>query len=120
MNRTEMKKEFRERWNRLFPDKRLLAVQLNGFTHTIFYDEKSPRAKVVKGECKQLVYSGICDGKYSWFNVNKKNVPDISKKQEQFYFGPIKKNDYVKQSSKFNFVSLAIIVVAIVISSVVV
>ncbi|MDY5997956.1 MAG: protein translocase subunit SecD [Erysipelotrichaceae bacterium] len=63
---------------------------------------------------KQLVYSGICDGKYSWFNVNKKNVPDISKKQEQFYFGPIKKNDYVKQSSKFNFVSLAIIVVAIV------
>ena len=58
MNRTEMKKEFRERWDRLFPNKRLLAVQLNGFTHTIFYDEKSPRAKVVKGECKQLVYSG--------------------------------------------------------------
>lgn len=58
MIKAEMKKEFKERWNKLFPNKRLLAVQLNGFTHSIFYDEKSPRAKVVKGECKQLVYSG--------------------------------------------------------------
>ena len=58
MNRAEIKKEFKERWNKLFPNKRLLAVQLNGFTHSIYYDEKSPRAKVVKGECKKLEYSG--------------------------------------------------------------
>ena len=32
MNKAEMKKEFKERWNKLFPNKRLLAVQLNGFS----------------------------------------------------------------------------------------
>ena len=75
MNRTEMKKEFKERWNKLFPNKRLLAVQLNGFTHSIFYDEKSPRAKVVKGECKQLVYSDCMSmGEARSYGMNEENV----------------------------------------------
>lgn len=42
----DLKKELKARFSKLFPDKRLLAIQLNGFTHTVFYDEKSPRAKV--------------------------------------------------------------------------
>ncbi|MCI5772969.1 MAG: protein translocase subunit SecD, partial [Erysipelotrichaceae bacterium] len=62
---------------------------------------------------KILVNSGVCDQKYGWFHVKASNVPDVSKKEEQFYFGPIKKNDYIKQSKKFNYVSLAIIVAAV-------
>lgn len=63
---------------------------------------------------KTLVNSGVCDKKYSWFHVKETNVPDVNKNQEQFYFGPIKKNDYIKQSKKFNYVSMAIIAAAIV------
>jgi hypothetical protein len=33
-----MKKEIKERFKNLYPGKRLLAVQLNGFTHKVFYD----------------------------------------------------------------------------------
>lgn len=80
MTKAEIKKEFKERWNRLFPGKRLLAVQLNGFTHSIFYDEKSPRAKVVKGECKQLVYSGcMSNGEAKSYGMNEDNVVEFFK-----------------------------------------
>jgi hypothetical protein len=33
-----MKKHLEERFAELYPKKRLLAVQLNGFTHSVFYD----------------------------------------------------------------------------------
>ncbi len=76
MNKAEMKKEFKERWNKLFPNKRLLAVQLNGFTHSIFYDEKSPRAKV--GEYKQLVYSDcMSKAEARSYGMNEDNVVEF-------------------------------------------
>jgi citrate synthase len=75
MTKAEMKKEFKERWNKLFPNKRLLAVQLNGFTHSIYYDEKSPRAKVVKGECKKLEYTGcMSQAEARSYGMNEENV----------------------------------------------
>ena len=78
MNRTEIKKEFKERWNRLFPNKRLLAVQLNGFTHSIYYDEKSPRAKVVKGECKKLEYTDcMSKAEAKLYGMNDDNVVEF-------------------------------------------
>lgn len=33
-----MKKELKELFKKLYPKKRLLAIQLNGFTHKVFYD----------------------------------------------------------------------------------
>lgn len=33
-----MKKELLERFNGLYPKSRLLAIQLNGFSHKVFYD----------------------------------------------------------------------------------
>lgn len=41
-----MKKELLERFKNLYPGKRLLAVQLNGFTHKVFYDGGSSDASI--------------------------------------------------------------------------
>jgi hypothetical protein len=71
MTKAEMKKLFKERWKELFPGKRLLCVQLNGFTHDIYYDERSPRAAVIKGGCKRLSYSdcmGMSEARSYGFN----------------------------------------------------
>ena len=40
-----------------FKGYRLLAIQLNGFTHKIFIDKKGIGDKVIKGECEALEYS---------------------------------------------------------------
>lgn len=34
-----MKKDLRELFKKLYPKKRLLAIQLNGFSHKVFYDD---------------------------------------------------------------------------------
>ena len=80
MTQSDMKKEFKKRWAELFPGKRLLAVQLNGFTHSIFYDEKSARAKVVKGEVSQMTYSDyISKAEAIMFDMNFKEVTEFFK-----------------------------------------
>ena len=40
------KKIFLDRFTTLYKGKRLLAIQLNGFTHAVFYDDKSAGAPV--------------------------------------------------------------------------
>jgi len=97
MTKAEIKKEFKERWNRLFPNKRLLAVQLNGFSHTIFYDEKSPRAKVTnyhvyrysgcmgQDEAKRL---GMNDDKVVEFFAGFPNISYQNNAQEIVYVMP--------------------------------
>lgn len=50
MNNTELKRLFKDRFNNLF-NKRLLAVQLNGFTHKVFYNDHK------NGDIKVLTYS---------------------------------------------------------------
>jgi len=78
MNKAEMKKEFRERWKRLFPNKRLLAVQLNGFTHSIFYDEQKPRAKVKRELVRHLVYSDcVSQAEAKSYGMNDDNVVEF-------------------------------------------
>jgi len=42
-----------KKFNRLFPDKRLLAIQLNGFSHSIYCDGKTKESPIEK-----LGYSG--------------------------------------------------------------
>ena len=40
------KELLKSRFEKLYPNKRLLAIQLNGFTHTIFYDNGKAGEKV--------------------------------------------------------------------------
>ena len=34
------KKKFLERFNKIYPDCQLYCIQLNGFSHTVFYKDK--------------------------------------------------------------------------------
>ena len=78
MTQAEMKKEFKERWKRLFPNKRLLAVQLNGFTHSIFYDEQKPRAEVKRELVRHLVYSDcMSQAEAKSYGMNDDNVVEF-------------------------------------------
>ena len=60
-----------------------------------------------------IVDSGILDNKYSWFGVKTNQIPDVSKNEEQFYFGPVKKQDYIALSKKTMVVSIAILVISV-------
>lgn len=40
------KQKFQQRFQQLYPNKRLLAVQLNGFNHTIFADDGTGQGQV--------------------------------------------------------------------------
>lgn len=62
----------------------------------------------------QVVLSGIADNKRSWFGVKDSQVPSVEKNEKQFYFGPIKKIDYVKNAKKFIIMSCAILIAAVV------
>ena len=45
-----IKKEIQENFDRLYKSKRLLAVQLNGFSHKVFYDNGTKDSKVIVEE----------------------------------------------------------------------
>ena len=66
----------------------------------------------------QVVKSGFLDDKKTWFGVKQKNIPDLNKKEEQFYFGPFKKLDYVGKSKYFIYVSLAILAIALIMTGI--
>jgi len=42
------KELFKQRFEKLYEGKRLLAIQLNGFTHAVFYDDKAEGEPVGK------------------------------------------------------------------------
>ena len=65
----------------------------------------------------QIVESGVCDGKLSWFGVKESQVPDLESGETQFYYGPIPKTDWMGMSKKACTVSLAILVIAILFGS---
>ena len=62
----------------------------------------------------QIVKSGFLDNKKTWFGVKQSNIPDVSKRQEQFYFGPFKKIDFVGKAKYFITASLIILAAAVV------
>ena len=39
-------KLLKDRFEKLYPNKRLLAIQLNGFNHTIYYDNGNAKDKI--------------------------------------------------------------------------
>lgn len=62
----------------------------------------------------QIVKSGVLDNKKTWFGVKQSNIPDVAKRQEQFYFGPFKKVDFVGKAKYFITTSLIILAAAVV------
>ena len=56
-----------------------------------------------------LVKSGLLDNKKSWFGINEKYVPDVTKGEERKYFGPFSKFDFIGGSRKFIYASLIIL-----------
>lgn len=48
-----LKKTLKQRFKELYPGKRLLAIQLNGFSHRVFFDSKTSASNI---ECQD--YSG--------------------------------------------------------------
>lgn len=45
-----MKTELKKKFKLLYPNKRLLAIQLNGFSHKVFYDEGTAESHVQTDE----------------------------------------------------------------------
>lgn len=60
----------------------------------------------------QLVGSGVLDHRKSWFGVKESHIPDVSKKQEQFYHGPFKNIDFMGKAKYFIAASVIILVAA--------
>ncbi|NLC96442.1 MAG: protein translocase subunit SecD [Erysipelotrichaceae bacterium] len=63
-----------------------------------------------------LVDSGVLDNKYKWFGVKENQIPDISKGEEQFYFGPVKKLDYISIGKKTFIISIAILSLGVILA----
>lgn len=60
-----------------------------------------------------LVNSGVLDDKVTWFGVKQSQIPNVKKGEEQFYYGPVKKQDYISISKKTVIVSIATIAICI-------
>jgi len=56
-----------------------------------------------------LVDSGFIENKKTWFNVKMKNIPDVTKGEEQKYFGFFHGFDFVKSAKPFIIGSLVIL-----------
>lgn len=51
------KEIFKQRFEKIYKGHRLLAIQLDGFTHRVIYDELEGNANPVKGKCHADTYS---------------------------------------------------------------
>ncbi len=61
----------------------------------------------------QLTKSGVLDQRKSWFGVKESRIPDVSKGEEQTYFGPFKNVDFMKKSTAVILISGLIFVASI-------
>lgn len=57
--------------------------------------------------------SGICDNKPQYFGVKKDQIPDVTKGQEQFYYGIKRGRNWIGNSPKFIRVSVIVLLVAL-------
>ncbi|MEG0519927.1 MAG: protein translocase subunit SecD [Erysipelotrichaceae bacterium] len=60
-----------------------------------------------------IIESGIVDHRRDLFAVKDSQVPDVSKGENQFYFGPFKTFDFVGKAKYFIMTSLVILVLAL-------
>lgn len=68
---------------------------------------------VVKFLLGLLISSGWLDNKKTWFGVNAKDIPDVSKGEERTYFGRFSNIDFVGLFKKVSIVPVALVVVAL-------
>lgn len=71
MRGNKMKKEIKEKFKKLYPNNRLLAVQLDGFTHRFFYDNGSDNSEI---KCE---YFSHCMPEGKWSDAAKEIFKDI-------------------------------------------
>ena len=62
----------------------------------------------------QITKSGRLDDKKQWFGVKLSNIPNVSKKEEQFYFGPFKSFDFIGKAKYSILASVCILGLAVV------
>jgi hypothetical protein len=62
-----MRRHFAEQFSKLFKGKRLLAVQLDGFTHRVIFDDGTKESKIQTETYS--AYLGVCDS-YDRNNTN--------------------------------------------------
>ncbi|MEG1630223.1 MAG: protein translocase subunit SecF, partial [Erysipelotrichaceae bacterium] len=60
-----------------------------------------------------IVESGILDNRRDLFGVKDSQVPNVSKGENQFYFGPFKSFDFVGKAKYFIITSISIVVLAL-------
>ncbi len=65
-----------------------------------------------------LVDSGVLDNRKTWFSVKMKDIPDVSKGEEQRYFGIFSKVDFIGISKFFIAGSLTILVAGLLSSGI--
>lgn len=68
---------------------------------------------VVRFLLKLIIDSKLVDDKRSWFGVKDSQIANVSKGEEQFYFGPLKKFDFVKNSKYFIITAISVIVIGL-------
>ena len=65
-----------------------------------------------------LVNSGVLDNRKTWFSVKMKDIPDVSKGEEQRYFGIFAKVDFIGISKYFIAGSLVVLVAGLLSSGI--
>ena len=69
----------------------------------------------VKFLLRLVVTSGFLDNKKTWFAVSLKNIPDLSKGEEQKYFGPFNSFEFVDFYKKSLYLPAIIAVIALLV-----
>ena len=71
MTKQEKRRELKERFERLYKGKRLLAIQLDGFTHRVIFDNGSKDSKI-----EQETYSAYL-GSYDSYDRTNTNTDKV-------------------------------------------
>lgn len=71
MNKQELKKEFKKRWTELNTGKRLLAIELDGFTHRVIFDDEKPKSTHLSTYWHSESYSScMSQTEANYYNMN--------------------------------------------------
>ena len=67
-----LEKMFKERFKKVYPGKRLLAIQLDGFTHSVIFDDGKAGSQIRKEAFSNFV--GEAEGKMYGLNNERTKV----------------------------------------------
>lgn len=81
-----MKKEVLQAFKNIYKDKRLLAVQLNGFNHSIFYDSGNAESEVQIDKYSLYTKMGTEDAKKFFKDLKLDHHHDFKHEPEELLF----------------------------------